>query len=125
MFFKIINTIKINYILKKKNLKIKLNKKDIIILKIFIKLNIIKLIKYKNNNVFDISFQYINNEIIFKNIKNLNKPSKPFIISLKQIIEINKKKNHILYISTNKGLITNFEAEKYKIGGILMLQIKI
>jgi ribosomal protein S8 len=117
--------IKINYILKKKNLKIKLNKKDITILKIFLKLNIIKLIKQSDNNVFNISFQYVNNDIIFKNIKNLNKPSRPSIVNLKQIIEINKKKNHILFLSTNKGLINNFEAEKYKIGGILVLQIKI
>lgn len=124
MFYKIINTIKINYILKKKNLKIKLNKKDIQILKIFLKLNIIKLIK-KNKNIFNISFQYINNEIIFKNIKNLNKPSKPTIINLRQILEINKKGNHILFLSTNKGLINNFEAEKHKIGGIVILQIKI
>lgn len=125
MFFKIINTIKINYLLKKKNLKIKLNKKDISILKIFLKLNIIKLIKHNSNNVFEISFQYINNDIIFKNIKNLNKPSKPTILNLKQILEVNKKKNHILFLSTNKGLINNFEAEKYKIGGVLILQIKI
>jgi ribosomal protein S8 len=124
MFYKIINTIKINYILKKKNLKIKLNKKDLQILKIFLKLNIIKLIK-KNNNVFNISFQYINNDVVFNNIKNLNKPSKPVIVNLKQILEINKKKNHILFLSTNKGLINNFEAEKYKIGGIIILQIKI
>jgi ribosomal protein S8 len=125
MFYKIINTIKINYILKKKNLKIKLNKKDIQILKIFLKLNIIKLIKQNNNNIFDISFQYINGEVVFKNIKNLNKPSKPTIINLKQILEINKKKNCILFLSTNKGLINNFEAERYKIGGIIILQIKI
>jgi ribosomal protein S8 len=124
MFYKIINTIKINYILKKKNLKIKLNKKDLQILKIFLKLNIIKLIK-QNNNVFNISFQYINNDVVFNNIKNLNKPSKPVIVNLKQILEINKKKNHILFLSTNKGLINNFEAEKYKIGGIIILQIKI
>lgn len=127
MFYKIINLIKINYILKKKKLKIKLNKRDFSILKIFLKLNIIKLIKHnnKNKNIFTISFQYINGEIIFKNIKNLNKPSKPLLMNLKQILEINKKKNHILYLSTNKGLINNFEAEKYKIGGVVILQIKI
>jgi ribosomal protein S8 len=125
MFFKVINTVKISYILKKKNLKIKLNKNDISILKIFLKLNIIKLIKHNNNNIYTISFQYINNSIIFNNIKNLNKPSKPYIINLKQILEINKKKNHILFLSTNKGLITNFEAEKYKIGGVAIMQIKI
>jgi len=66
MFFKITNLIKLNYNLKKKNLKIKLNKKDFSILKIFLKLNIIKLIKYDNNSTFNVTFQYINNEIVFK-----------------------------------------------------------
>lgn len=124
MFFTITNLIKINYHLKKKNLKIKLNKKEVQILKIFLKLNIIRLIKNKKNT-YNIHFQYINNEQIFKNIKNIYKPSKPFFINLKQIIKINKKNNYIFFLSTNKGIISNFEAEKYKIGGILILQVKI
>lgn len=124
MFSNTINVIKINYYFKKKKLKIKLNKKEIKILKIFLKLNIIKLIK-NNKNIFNIYFQYINNEPIFKNIKNMYKPSKPLFINLKQIIKINKKNNYIFFLSTNKGVINNWEAEKYKIGGILILKIKI
>ena len=113
-----------NYHFKKKKLKVKLNKKETQILKIFLKLNIIRLIK-NHKTMYNIYFQYINNEPTFKNIKNMHKPSKPFYISLKQIIKINKKNNYIFFLSTNKGLISNFEAEKYKIGGILVLQIKI
>ena len=113
-----------NYHFKKKNIKIKLNKKEMQILNIFLQLNIIKLIK-NQKNIYNIYFQYINNEQIFKNIKNMYKPSKPFFINLKQIIKINKKNNFIFFLSTNKGIINNFEAEKYKIGGVLILQIKI
>lgn len=124
MFFNTINTLKLNYLLKKKNLKIKLNKKELKILKIFLQLNIIKLIKI-NKNIFNIYFQYINNEPVFYSIKNIYKPSKPTFISLKQINKINKKSNYIFFISTNKGLVTNLEAEKYGIGGVLILKIKI
>ena len=124
MFFNTINLIKTGYYLKKKNLKIKLNNKEKQILKIFLQLNIIKMIKI-NKNIYNIYFQYINNEVIFKNIKNIYKPSKPFFINLKQILKINKKNNSIFYISTNKGIINNFEAEKYRIGGVLVLKIII
>lgn len=124
MFFNTINLIKNNYNLKKKNIKIKLNLKEKQILKIFLKLNIVKLVK-KNKSIYNIYFNYINNELIFKNIKNIYKPSKPLFINLKQILKINKKNNFIFYISTNKGLINNFEAEKYKTGGILILKVKI
>lgn len=113
-----------NYHFKKKKLKINLSKKETKILKIFLKLNIIRLIKNKKNT-YSIYFQYVNNEPIFNNILNMYKPSKPFFINLKQIIKINKKNNYIFYLSTNKGVITNFEAEKYKIGGIVILEIKI
>lgn len=124
MFHKTINIIKLNYLLKKKKLKTKLNKNDRIILNIFIKLNIIRLIK-NNKNIFTIYFQYVNNEPLFKNIKNMYKPSKPVFINYKQIKKINKKNNFIFYISTNKGVINNFEAEKFKVGGILILKFKI
>lgn len=113
-----------NYLLKKKNLKINLNQKEKIILKIFLQLNIIKLIK-NDKKKLNIYFQYINNEPVFNNIKNMYKSSKPTFINLKQINKINKKNNYIFFISTNKGVINNFEAEKLKIGGILILKIKI
>lgn len=124
MFYKTINLLKMNYHFKKKKLKINLNKKEIQILKIFLRLNIIKLIKNRKNT-YEIYFQYIDNEPVFSNILNMCKPSKPFFINLKQIQKINKKNNYIFYLSTNKGVITNFEAEKYKIGGIVILEIKI
>jgi ribosomal protein S8 len=124
MFFTTINLLKINYHFKKKKINTSINKHDIQIIKIFLKLNIIRLVK-KNKKKYDIYFQYINNDSIFKNIKNMYKPSKPFFINLKQIIKLNKKSNYIFFLSTNKGIVSNFEAEKYKIGGVIILQIKI
>ena len=124
MFYKIINLIKINYILKRKKLKTKLNLKDFKILKIFIKLNIIRFVK-KHKGEFIIYFKHYKNEIIFNNIKNIYKPSKPHFMTFSQIKKINKKNNNIFFLSTNKGLITNFEAENYKIGGVLVFLIHI
>jgi len=124
MFYKIINLIKVNYILKKKKLKTKLNKKDFEIIKLFMKLNLIKFVK-KDNKYFDIYFKYAKNNIMFFNIKNMYKPSKPTFINIKEIKKINKKNNNIFILSTNKGVITNFEAEKNNIGGVLIFILHI
>lgn len=126
MFYKLINLIKMNYNLKRTKLKIqtKLNNRDFIIIRLFIKFNIVKVCKSeKKTNI--IYFNYVNGKPAFRNIKNLYKPSKPSFINLKQIEKFNKKKNSIFILSTNKGLITNFEAEKEKIGGILVFSIHI
>lgn len=126
MFHKIINLIKNNYNLKNSYAIInKLNKNDFKIINIFIKLNIIKKIK-KNKNYFLIHFKYLNsNDVVFNSIKNFYKPSKPYLLTLKEIKKINKKNNNIFILSTNKGLMTNFEAEENKIGGLLILFIHI
>lgn len=125
MFYKTINSIKNNYNLRNSYMILeKINKKDFIIIQIFIKLGVIKHVKIKNNKYW-IYLKYLNKNTIFNNIKNFNKPSKPYFLNLKEIIKINKKKNNIFYLSTNKGLITNFEAEKNKIGGLLIFTIHI
>lgn len=127
MFYKVINLIKINYSLKKKYVKIQLNKKDLELIKIFLRLNIISVVKEdtKTKNYFTIFFKYLKEEPVFTNIKNLYKPSRPVYIGLNELIKINKKKNNIFILSTNKGLITNFNAEQKKIGGILVMSIQI
>lgn len=122
MFFKLINLIKINILLKNKIIKIKLYKNDFKILKIFLKLNIIKNLKKCNNNKYILVFNNNNN---FNNIINLYKPSNISFIKLKNIIKINRKKPKLFYISTNKGVINNFEAEKLKVGGVLVFSIQL
>lgn len=107
-------------VLKNNILKIKLYKNDFKILKIFFKLNIIKNIKYYDKNNYII---YLNNKNNYKNIENLYKPSKLLYIKLKDIKKINRKKSNLFYISTNKGLINNFEAEKKNLGGIIIMKL--
>jgi len=125
MFHKTINLIKLNYKLKNTHLKLKvLNKNDFKIIKIFMKFNIIKYVK-KEDNFYCIYYSYIKNNVVFSSIKNIFKPSKLHFISLKELIKINRKSTNIIILSTNKGLITNFEAEKLKIGGIIIIILKI
>ena len=107
---------------KKKGFIIKNNKQNLNILKLYIKINIIKFIKIENKNIF-VYINYINNKPIFKNIVNLYKPSHKYSISLKELININNNHNWILILSTNKGLMNNFEAVKKGFSGILIAKI--
>jgi len=118
MFYNILNKIKINNIIKKKILIININKKEINLLKILIKLNIIKYIFKKNNKYILILNFFKKNKLIF-NIKNLYKLSNKKFLKNKNIKKINKK-NKIIIISTNKGIINNFDADKKKLGGIVI-----
>lgn len=120
MFYKLINNIKIAIIYKKKLIRLNLNKKELILVKILIKLNIIKFIKIYKNGKFDIIINQNNN---FKNIKNLFKPGQKISISKNELQKITLKNNLILVLSTNKGILTNFEALKKKTSGFLIMKI--
>jgi ribosomal protein S8 len=118
----IINRIILGFKYKKKKIIINnINKTEIRFLKNLIKLNIINIIKIKKK--FIIFFKYFKNKPIFKNIISMNKTSNLKFISLNNIIKINKSKNWIFFINTSKGLINNFEAEKNKVGGVLILKL--
>jgi len=120
MDFKLINLIKLNLIYKKKILKYNFKKKNINIIKILISLNIIKYIKKNNKNIYI----YLNNIIKYNYIKNLYKPSKKIFLKNEIIKKLTLKKKWIFLLSTNKGIITNFEAIKKNLGGIIILKIK-
>lgn len=120
MFYKIINLIKLNLNLKNKMFKTKLVKSDFVILKIFLKLNIIKNIKLYEKDIYMIN---LNTDVFFKNIINLYKPSKPVKINLKNLNKINRTKTNLFFISTNVGVISNIEAQKNKIGGVLVFEL--
>ena len=119
---KIINTIKINLMYKKKLIKLKLNKYELNIIKALMKINLIKLVK-KNNNHYFIYLNYFEDEPLFKNIVNLNKSSKPIFITYNMLKYITYKYNIIIILNTNKGVLTNFEALNYKLGGVLILKL--
>jgi ribosomal protein S8 len=115
----LINLIKLNLIYKKKIIKYKYNKKNINIIKILIILNIIKYIKKTNK----IIYIYINNLYKHNYINNIYKPSRSIFLKNSVIKKLTLKKKWIFLLSTNKGIMTNFEAVKKKTGGILILKI--
>jgi ribosomal protein S8 len=115
----LINLIKLNLIYKKKIIKYRYYKKNINIIKILINLNIIKYIK-KNNKII---YLYINNFYKHNYINNFYKPSRSIFLKNSIIKKLTLKKKWIFLLSTNKGIITNFEAIKKKIGGVLILKI--
>lgn len=119
MDYKLINLIKLNLIYKKKVLKYKIKKSNINIIKILITLNIIKYVKKENKHVYI----YINNFIKHNFLKNLYKPSKKMFLKNEIIKKLTIKKKWIFLVSTNKGVLTNFEAVKKNLGGIMLLKI--
>lgn len=121
MFYKLINSLKFNIIIKKKNFFVDNNKNNLKLLNLFIKLNIVKFIKV-DNKIIHVT---INNKIYFKNIKNMYKPSRLIHISLKNIKKMTYKKGWISILSTDKGLMTNLESIKKKVGGTLIMYLII
>lgn len=117
-----INLIKLSIIKNKKGFIIINNSKNINILKVFLKLNIIKFIKIKNNYII-VYINYVNNKPVFNNISNIFKSSNKNFITLKEIIKINQKHNWILIISTNKGIINSIDAIKLNVGGLILAKI--
>jgi len=120
MDFNLINLIKLNLIYKKKIIKYKFYKKNINIIKILINLNIIKYVKKNNTNIFI----YLNNFYKKNYLNSFYKPSNSIFLKIKIIKKITLKKKWIFLISTNKGILTNFEAIKKNIGGLLILKIR-
>lgn len=122
MFYKCINGIKLSILYNKKGFIIENNKNNLDLLKNLIKINIIKFIKIEDKKIL-VFINYINNKPVFKNIINLFKPGHKMFISLKNLKKISEKHNWILIISTNQGVLNNFEAVKKKTGGVLISKI--
>lgn len=111
----IINIIKLSTLYKKRKIKIKLLKKEEKLLNILIKINIIKFIrKNEYDNTSIIFFNYNINNSLFK----LASAHKHRCMSLR-LNDINKinSKNNIMIISTNNGLLTNYDCYRSHKGG--------
>jgi len=116
MFFKILNKIKNQN--KNNKLIITLNKNELVFVKKLIKLNIIKYVfTYKYKYVLVLNF-FKKNQLIFK-LKNMYKTSNLKKLKLKNLKKINKK-NAIFLLTTNKGVVDNFEACKFNTGGVIL-----
>ena len=114
-----INLIKMTIKHKKKGFIINNNKKNLNIIKAFLKINIIKFIKIKENKLI-VYINYFNNKPVFKNILNIFKPGNKKYLTLKNLKKINKKYNWVFLISSSKGIINSYEAATLKTGGLIL-----
>ena len=121
MFFKTINKIKNSYHHNLDFIKLDLNKKEFILINIFIKLGVLKKVVFKEGKYF-IYFHYINNKKVFF-IKNIHTPSNKKYLKLTTLKKLTIKKNWILILSTNKGVMTSVEATKKNVGGLIIAKI--
>ncbi len=103
--------------------KIKLNKSELSLIECLIKIKVIKYLKKLENNKYLIYINYHKEKPLFENIKNVHKPSSNVFLKIKNIEEITKKSNSIILLSTNRGIITNFEAIRYHTGGIIIMNL--
>lgn len=126
-YINFINTFKQNCLAKKKYYYFNnINKKTSNILYKFIELGLIKNIQYINKNYIKIYPTYVNEQIIFKNLKILYKPSNKKNINIKTLQKIKKyKHNCFIIMLTPKGLLTNIEALNNNTGGILLLKCNL
>lgn len=127
MFYKIINHIKLAIQSKRPLIKIQINKNEMNLVRLLIKLNYINYIYkplIKKSKKFDNYFYVsINTTNALNNIKNLYRPSGLRTIKYNELLKNRLKKKNIMIISTNKGLMTSDRAVKYRIGGILLINL--
>lgn len=117
-----INLIKISINHKKKGFIIINNKKNLTIIKQFIKIGIIKYAIIKNEFIMGF-INYVNDRPVFSKILNFYKSSNNKYISLKNIIKMSSKYNWVLILSTNKGIINSIEAIELRVGGLIIAKL--
>jgi small subunit ribosomal protein S8 len=76
----------------------------------------------KNKKTLEISLKYKDNLPAVSGIKRISKPGQRIYLGHSQIKPV-KDGYGIAIISTSKGLLTNKEAQKQKIGGELICQV--
>jgi small subunit ribosomal protein S8 len=122
--FYVLNLININKAKKNLCFPILFTIKNYQFVKILKKFNVIhdyKLCKKNNFNYIRITlFFYKNNPVCF-NFRIISRQSKIFTISYQSLLLLTKKSgSSIFLISTSKGILSNKEAIRQKIGGILL-----
>lgn len=119
--------IKTASILQKEKIQISLSKISILLLSALYKhgiiQNFIKLNVAHNGNSpkFLIFLRYFFNKPVVKNFKIFSKPSINLYLRFADICLIQDKK-HTLFLSTPKGILTNFECKSKKVGGIVLFK---
>lgn len=71
-----------------------------------------------NNNLITVYFRYYQENSLLKNLKSLSKPSNLKYLNFKDINKLPSKKA-TFFLSTAKGILTDYECKKSRIGGKL------
>jgi small subunit ribosomal protein S8 len=78
--------------------------------------------KLNDKLVINITLRYLNNKPIFKTLKIISTPSSSKYLNIKDLSKISSKKM-VLFLSTNKGLLTGLESKMHKTGGKLLFTV--
>jgi small subunit ribosomal protein S8 len=97
------------------------------LLKLLYNEGFIQSFKIESKNVFNnekqfqttIMLRYYYNKPALKTLRIISTPSHSKYLTLKDISKVQDRKN-ILFLSTNKGLLTGLQCKKNKIGGTLL-----
>lgn len=117
-----INIIKTSINNKKKGFIIIKNKKNLELIRQFLKIGVISYVITKNKYLIGF-INYKNNKPVFRNIVNIFKPSRKKYISLNNLKKTLSKHNWILILSTNKGILNSLDAVNLNVGGLIIAQI--
>jgi len=114
-----ISLLKLNQLYKKKFFKTRLFKRDLKIINLLMKLNIIKYMIFDEKNNESIIF--INNKSKIRLVHMSRKKNR--LIKLFELKKLFFKKKWVAILSTSYGLLTSKECVEKKIGGVLLYNI--
>jgi len=101
------------------------NKKNIIICKSLFKLGIISSYRVDyNKNKLTISFSYLYEKKSLLLVRQISKPGRKVYMKYSQLFKYLKNRKYLFILSTNKGIISNKEAIRNKIGGEVLFIIQ-
>ena len=123
----ILSILKVASLFKKNTVSIYLNKNSISFILLLYKQGIIQNFFIfpssleKNKFKILIYLRYYFDKSIYKNLKIISKPSMLHYVHFSDLCLIYDKK-HTIFISTSKGILTNFECKLKKLGGLVLFK---
>jgi len=125
MYIDLLTQIKNAQAVKKENVKVAYSKMDERILEILKDNGYIENFQKKGRGakrVLDIKLKYQNGKGVINGVKFISKPSRRLYTGYKEIKPV-KHGYGLLILSTPKGILTDKEAKKMKVGGEMLFEI--
>lgn len=121
----ILSSLKLGTITNRHKITISFNKQNKQICKYLFKIGFINsyVINIHSNNIY-IYFSYYYDKRPIKIVKQISKPGRKIYITYHKLKKLFKYEKNYIILSTSKGIISNKEAIRKKIGGELLFLIK-